>query len=69
VNSQREREVVLRELSKALCEGSDSSFTLADLVAKATPLKISELDVEHHLKAWKENGTIFEPTMGRYRVT
>ena len=60
----------LRELSlelSALSVGPERCFTLADLVAKSTSFGISELDVEVQVKAWKQDGTIYEPTDGEYR--
>jgi replicative DNA helicase Mcm len=66
-HSQREQMIVLRDILRELA-GEDGTADLEDIVQLAEQRGIPVAQAEKILKRWKEEGEVYTPTEGKFRV-
>ncbi len=66
-HSQREQMIVLRDILRELA-GEDGTADLEDIVQLAEQRGIPTAQAEKILKRWKEEGEVYTPTEGKFRV-
>ena len=66
-HSQREQMIVLRDVLRELA-GADGTADLEDILQMAEQRGIPAAQAEKILRRWKEEGEVYTPTDGKYRV-
>lgn len=69
VKNQEEEVKQLVKHSKDLARGGDGSFTLSDLLIKASESNIDEVRVKKWIERWLRDGELYSPIMGVYKWT